>query len=96
MLGSRGAYRDEQYKIVVGRCCPEVRGPTKWTITRYDGPNHLGLWYNALPEHQMALITSDCAPSRAARRMSVAVALEKICEAPDTCESLRRLVALRP
>ena len=26
-------------------------------MTRYDGPNHLGLWYNALPEHQMALIT---------------------------------------
>ena len=20
-----------------------VRGPTTWTITRYDGPNHLGL-----------------------------------------------------
>ena len=39
----------------------QVPGPTTWTITRYDGPNHLGLWYNALPEHQMALITSDCA-----------------------------------
>ena len=42
-----------------------VRGPTTWTIThditRYDGPNHLGLWYNALPEHQMALITPGCA-----------------------------------
>ena len=25
-----------------------------------DGPNHLGLWYNALPEHRMALITSGC------------------------------------
>lgn len=23
MLGGRGAIRDEQYKIVVGRCCPE-------------------------------------------------------------------------
>ena len=41
-----------------------VRGPTTWTVTRYDGPNHLGLWSNALPEHQMALITSDCASRR--------------------------------
>ena len=24
------------------------------------GPNHLGLWYDALPEQQMALITSGC------------------------------------
>ena len=22
----------------------QVRGPTKWTITRCDGPNQLGLW----------------------------------------------------
>ena len=44
----------------------QVRGPTTWTITRYDGPNQLELWYNALPEHQMALITSDCAPFRRA------------------------------
>ena len=22
MLGGRGAYRDERYKVVVGRCCP--------------------------------------------------------------------------
>ena len=30
-----------------------------------DGPDHLGLWYNVLPEHQMALITSGlCAPVR--------------------------------
>ena len=26
-----------------------VRDPTTWTIPRYGGPNHLGLWYNALP-----------------------------------------------
>ena len=32
--------------------------------TEYDGPDHLGLWHNALPEHQMALITSDCVPFR--------------------------------
>ena len=27
---------------------------------RHDGPNHLGLSCDAIPEHQMALITSDC------------------------------------
>ena len=32
----------------------EVRDPTIWTILRQDGPNHLGLWYNVIPEHQMA------------------------------------------
>ena len=40
-----------------------VRDPTTWTILQQYGPDHLGLWYCALPEHQMALITSDCAPS---------------------------------
>ena len=40
-----------------------MRGPpTPWTILQQDGLNHLGLWYGALPEHQMALITSGCAP----------------------------------
>ena len=38
--------------------------PTTWTILQHDGPDHLGLCYNALPEHQMALIASGCAPSR--------------------------------
>ena len=34
-----------------------------WSIIQRDGPNHLGLWYNVLPEHQMALITSGlCVP----------------------------------
>ena len=37
--------------------------PTAWTILQHDGPNHLGLWHNALPDHQMALTTSGCAPS---------------------------------
>ena len=32
--------------------------PTTWTVLQQDGPNHLGLWYNVLPEHHMALITS--------------------------------------
>ena len=44
-----------------------VRGPTTWTILQKDGPSHLGLWYNALPEHQMARITSGCAPCRCRR-----------------------------
>ena len=40
--------------------------PTTWIILQQDGPDHLALWYNALPEHQMAPITSGCAPSQAA------------------------------
>ena len=36
---------------------PEVRSPTTRTILQKDGPNHLGLRRNALPEHQMSLIT---------------------------------------
>ena len=40
-----------------------VRGrPTTWTVLQQDGPNHLGLRYNAMPDHQMALITSGCVP----------------------------------
>ena len=30
-----------------------------WTAARHDGPNHLGLCCDALPERRMALITSD-------------------------------------
>ena len=52
-----------------------VRGPATWTIThditRYDGPNHLGLWYNALFERQMALITSDCVPFSVVRAVEL-------------------------
>ena len=48
-----------------GQCRQEdghpVRDSTTWTILQQDGPNHLELRYNALFEHQMALITSDCA-----------------------------------
>ena len=35
-----------------------------WTVLQNDGPNHLGLRCNALPAHQMALITSGCVPFR--------------------------------
>ena len=38
--------------------------PHNRTVLQHDGPNHLGLRCNALPEHQMALITSGCAPVR--------------------------------
>ena len=43
--------------------------PTAWTILQEDGPNHLGLRYNELHEHQMALITSGCVPCSALRRL---------------------------
>ena len=36
--------------------------PTTWTPLQKNGPNHLGLRYNALSEHQMALVTSGCVP----------------------------------
>ena len=39
-----------------------VRDPTTLTIFQQYGPNHLGLWYSAMPEHQIALTTSDCVP----------------------------------
>ena len=41
-----------------------VRDTTAWTVRQNDGPNHLGMRCNAFPEHQVALITSDCAPFR--------------------------------
>ena len=41
-----------------------VRDPTTWTILQYYGRNQLGLRYNMLPAHQMALITSGCVPFR--------------------------------
>ena len=45
----------------LGRCAHL----TTWTTLQHDGPNHLGLSYNAVSELQMALITSDCVPVRA-------------------------------
>ena len=42
-----------------------VRDLSTWTILQNDGPSHLGLRCNALPAHQIALITSGgCVPSR--------------------------------
>ena len=38
--------------------------PTTWTIIQNDDPNHLGMRCNGFHEHQMALITSGCVPSR--------------------------------
>ena len=43
------------------------RARARTSPVRDYGPNHLGLRYNALPEHQMALITSDGVPFRATR-----------------------------
>ena len=36
--------------IISESVVPEVS--TTWAALRYDGPNHLGLWCSALPEHQ--------------------------------------------
>ena len=36
--------------------------PTTWTVLQKDGSDHLGLWCNVLPAHQMAPITSSCVP----------------------------------
>ena len=41
----------------------EVWPPTTWTALQKDDPNHLELRCKALPEHQMALITSGLCPS---------------------------------
>ena len=43
----------------------EVQGTKYGLFLRQNGPDHLGLWHNALPEHQMALTTSDCGTMRA-------------------------------
>ena len=39
---------------------PAMRAPPSRAPAglQQDGPNHLGLWYHVLLEHQMALITS--------------------------------------
>ena len=42
----------------------QVRDPHNMDCFQKDGSDHLGLWYNALPEHQMALITSGCVPEQ--------------------------------
>ena len=54
-------------KDVINSLPPALVRPPPNTVNRHYGPNHLGLWYDALPEHQMALITPDCAPSRPGR-----------------------------
>ena len=42
--------------------------PPTWTVFQQDGPNHLGLWYNMTPEHQMAVITSGSSRGSGRRR----------------------------
>ena len=45
-----------------------VRDPhSMWTALQKVGPNHLGMRYNALPEHRMGLITLGCVPFRPGR-----------------------------
>ena len=38
--------------------CGTISHVTTRTVLQQDGPDHLGLWLNAIPEHQMAVITS--------------------------------------
>ena len=48
----------------------EVWDLTTWTILKKDDPNHFRLRCNALPEHQIALITSGCVSFRGAATSS--------------------------
>ena len=41
------------------RAAIRARIHTTWTVLRHDGPDHLGLWCNALPRIQTARLTSD-------------------------------------
>ena len=41
-----------------------------------NGPNHLGLWYNVLPWHQMALITSGLCARRRGSVYSAGIMME--------------------
>ena len=43
-------------------------GPHNMDCPPKDGPNYLGLRYNMLTEHQMALIASGCVPLRPGAR----------------------------
>ena len=70
-----GANSDACQPCAAGSAAPHrnmaactVWDPTIWTVLQHDGPDYLGLWYNALPEHQMALIASGCVPFRSALR----------------------------
>ena len=38
------------YSGAAAAAAAAVRDPTTWTIRQQDGPNHLGLWYNMIPE----------------------------------------------
>ena len=53
-----------QFAAAVRKLVRGAGAPTTWTIIQQDGPNHLGLWCNMLPEYQMAAITSGCVPLR--------------------------------
>ena len=41
----------------------QVRDLATWTIFQNDGPDHLGLRWNAFPAHQMAIFTTGCVHS---------------------------------
>ena len=60
---TEAAISDGMQKRSVGLGAYRCGHLTTWTILQKDDPDHLGMRCNALPEHQMALITSGCAPS---------------------------------
>ena len=66
--------------------------PTAWTVLQNDDADHLGMRCNALPEHQMALITSDHVPFSHDRRppSAVAVLQRRRCGAPTTWTVLQQ------
>ena len=53
---------------IMQRSAIAIAAPTTWTVLQKNGPNHLGLWYNMLPWHQMAPVTSDCLAANARGR----------------------------
>ena len=58
LLTARSPGRDFSRLFLTRSRCGHLT--TTWTVLQHDDPNHLGLRCNALPEHQMALITSGC------------------------------------
>ena len=71
--GSRHGQRVGIARAGRGRC----GDPTTWTALQQDGPNHLGLWCNALPGHQKQPVSSRvvCAPAGLALAIATAFML---------------------
>ena len=61
-LDHRMILRLYAFKLHAGRRRPPGASAGIPTSLQHNGPNYLGWLYNALPEHQMALIASGCVP----------------------------------